>query len=78
MAGITLEQAEAKLKLWMDAEDKVSAGQSYTIGTRSLSYANLGSIRDNIKFWNTKVKQLERKRKGKGTARIRNVIPTDY
>lgn len=58
MAGITLAIAEAKLTLWLDAEDKVAAGQSYSIAGRSLSRADLGSIRESINFWEQKVQRL--------------------
>ena len=37
MAGITLAQAEAKLAEWLAADTAVAAGQSYTIGGRSLT-----------------------------------------
>lgn len=58
MAGITLAQAEAKLTLWMAADDAVASGQSYSIGGRSLSRADAKMIADNIDRWDAKVKQL--------------------
>lgn len=58
MAGITLAEAEAKLALWMEADDKVASGQSYSIGGRSLSRADAKMIQENIKFWDRKVKEL--------------------
>mgnify|MGYP000143711218 FL=1 len=60
MGGITLAQAEAKLTLWMDAEDKVAAGQSYSIAGRQLSRASLGEIRTQIEFWERKVNRLSK------------------
>lgn len=39
MAGITLETAQKQLDLWIAAEEKVTHGQSYQIGNRSLTYA---------------------------------------
>ena len=44
MAGITLETAQKQLDLWIAAEEKVTHGQSYQIGNRSLTYANCASI----------------------------------
>ena len=41
MAGITLEQAEAKLQTWMEAEEKIASGQGYSIGDRRLTRADL-------------------------------------
>jgi hypothetical protein len=58
MAGITLVEAEAKLAIWMEADDKVASGQSYSIGGRSLSRADAKMIQENIKFWDRKVKEL--------------------
>ncbi|MFA6575126.1 MAG: DUF6148 family protein [Nocardioides sp.] len=59
MAGITLAQAEAKLTLWMAAEDAVAnRGQAYSIEGRSLSRANLAEIRDAIDYWDRKVNEL--------------------
>jgi hypothetical protein len=75
MAGITLETAEAKLQTWLDAEDALATSQSYTIananGTRTLTRADLGQIRDNIKFWDRKVQDLSRG----GGKRVRQVVP---
>ena len=71
MAGITLAQAEAQLALYLAAEQKVLAGQEYTIGTRSLKRADLGEIRSGIDYWNAKVQQLQN---GAG-ARVRGLTP---
>lgn len=60
MPGITLAQAEAKLTLWMDAEDKVASGQSYSIQGRSLTRADLGMIGERIDRWERKVQRLTR------------------
>jgi hypothetical protein len=73
MAGITLAQAEAKLTLWMDANDAVASGQQYTIGSRSLSRVNAEEIREQIQFWDAKVKELSR---GTTGMRIRGGTPT--
>ena len=60
MAGITKAQAEAKLATWLAAEDKVASGQSYSIGGRSLTRADLKAIRDSIQYWNEMVQTLPR------------------
>lgn len=59
MAGITLEQAEAKLQTWLDAEEKIASGQGYSIGNRRLTRADLYTVRGEIEYWNNKVKELE-------------------
>lgn len=58
MAGITQAYAEAQLALWLEADAKVAAGQSYTIAGRSLSRVNASEITDKIKFWDAKAKEI--------------------
>ena len=70
MAGITLAQAEAKLATWLAAEDKVAAGQEYSVSGRSLKRADLGMIRETIEYWDTKVQRLTR-----GGTRVRQIVP---
>lgn len=60
MAGITLGQAEAKLTLWMDAEDKVASGQAYSLAGRSWTRADLAEIGKRIDKWDKKVKRMTR------------------
>lgn len=77
MAGITLEEAEIHLRAWLKAELEVTLHQSYTIGTRSLSKANLGEIKKQIEFWQSKVDNLEKISKIKGRNRVRRVVIRD-
>ena len=72
MAGITLAQAEAQLALWIMASEKVAAKQSYTIGNRSLSFADAAEIQKMIEFWDAKAKVLATGRTG---ARLRGLTP---
>jgi len=58
MAGITREQAESKLSAYLAAEEAVLSGQEYMIGTRRLRRADLEQIREGIKYWDDKVKEL--------------------
>ena len=48
--GITAEIAEKHLNEWLEAELAVCTGQSYTIGSRVLTRANLTEIRNAITF----------------------------
>jgi hypothetical protein len=77
MAGIDLTTAKAHLAAWLEAELAVTTNQSYTIGSRSLTRANLSEIREQIKFWENKVSQLENLEKRKGRNRITRVVPRD-
>jgi len=73
MAGITLEQAQAKLTAWMAAEEALATSQSYTItvdgNTRSLTRADLGEVGKRIDYWDRKVKALSRAASGRSRVR---------
>ena len=60
MAGITAEQAQTRLDEYMAAESAVLAGQSYSIGGRSVTKANLKEIRDGISYWTRQATRLDR------------------
>lgn len=77
MAGITLETAKKHLDAWLEAEMTVTTGQSYTIGSRTLTRANLTEIRNAIDYWNGKVNQLENVQQTGGRNRVRRVVPRD-
>ncbi len=77
MAGITLETAQKHLDAWLEAELTVTTGQSYTIGSRVLTRANLTEIRNAIDYWNKKAIALENAKKAGGRNRVRRVVPRD-
>lgn len=77
MAGITIEIARKHLETWLEAEEKVSAGQGYTIGSRTLTRANLTEIGNRIKYWDNKVSALESAAKNRGRSKVRRVVPRD-
>jgi len=73
MAGITLKQAEQHLKAWLTAEREIATSQSYKIGTRMLTRADLKEVRKEILFWENRINQLSRK----GRNRSYHVVPRD-
>lgn len=77
MAGITLETAQKHLDAWLEAELTVTTGQSYTIGSRVLTRANLTEIRNAIDYWNKKAIALDNAKKAGGRNRVRRVVPRD-
>ncbi|MCX4355666.1 MAG: DUF6148 family protein [Oscillospiraceae bacterium] len=77
MAGITLKEAQKHLKIWLKAESEIATSQSYTIGTRTLTRANLKEVRDQIKFWENKVAELESAAANKGRNRVYRAVPRD-
>lgn len=74
---ITLERAKLHLEAWLDAELAISTGQSYTIGSRSLTRANLSEVRKQIEYWKNKVIELELIATGRKTSRSRRFMPRD-
>ncbi|WP_024831614.1 DUF6148 family protein [Ruminiclostridium josui] len=66
MPAWTLEEARARLKMWLDAEAAVATGQSYQINGRRLDRANLYQIREEIQMWKREVEELEALRKIRG------------
>jgi hypothetical protein len=75
MGGITVEIAREKLNTWLEAEEALATSQSYTMGTMSLTRADLKQVRENITYWNDMVTKLDRT--GKGRNRIYRGIPMD-
>jgi len=70
MAGITIEQATAKLEQYLAAEEAVLTGQRYRMGERELTRADLSAIQEGITLWNGRCQRLNR-----GGLSVREVIP---
>lgn len=77
MAAISLETAKKHLEMWLEAESEVAINQSYTIGGKSFTRANLGEIRKRIEYWSNKVQSVENIAKRKGRNRVYRVVPRD-
>ena len=72
---IELEEAREMLKLYTEAEKKILSGQSYKIGTRELTRANLAIVVENREKWQKTVNDLENP-KGK-RPKIKRVLIRD-
>lgn len=75
MSWITIDEARANLQMWLEAEKAVATGQSYKIGTRSLTRANLSDITERIQFWRNEIAKLESGRNG---AKVLRAVPRDF
>lgn len=73
--GAKLDTARDKLAKYMEAEDRVLNGQSYTISGRSLARADLAEIRNGLAYWQGKVDRLEAT--GHDGPTVRRIIPID-
>jgi hypothetical protein len=73
MSAITLEQAEARLQEYLNAEAKVLSGLVVEMNGRRLTLANLGEIQRGIEIWTQRVTvaRIEARRRG----RAMNVTP---
>lgn len=76
MAWITIEEARDMLHSWIEAERAVTTGQSYRIGSQSLTRADLSTIAKRIQYWKNECDRLESGR-GQG-ARILRAVPRDF
>ena len=54
-----LKVAREMLDGWIESERAVMTGQSYTIGTRQLTRADLEEIGERIKYWKNEISKLE-------------------
>lgn len=68
----TKEFCREMLDLWLEAEKAVATGQSYKIGTRQLTRADLGDIASRIEYWRNELDSLEDGR-GRGCKVFRGV-----
>lgn len=76
MPGITLEIAQKHLDAWLEAELSCTTNQSYTIGSRTLTRADLAEIRNTIKYW-AGIVTLETAKKYGGRNRTMRIMPRD-
>ena len=69
-ANTVLEIKKNRLKLYYEAEEKVLNSQSYTLGSKTLTRADLTSIQNMIKKLEGEIASLEqygKKTKSKGS-----------
>lgn len=66
MAIFSKELCRKKLNTWLAAEEAVATGQSYQIGSRMLTRANLKQIRAEMEYWAEKLAQAEAEEKAGG------------
>lgn len=77
MAALSVETCQRHLDQYLEAEMAVLGSQSYTIGGRSLTRANLKDIRDGIKIWSDRLAAARREESiGRGIF-MRRTIPHD-
>lgn len=64
-------------RAWIKAELEVTTHQSYSIGSRSLTRANLSEIRATIEYWNNEIAKIDNLLNGGGRNRVYLGVPRD-
>lgn len=77
MAIFSKEICKQKLDTWLAAEDAIATGQSYQVGTRMLTRANLNAVREQIEFWARELAKAEAEEQRGGRNRIFQFVPRD-
>lgn len=77
MAIFSKELCKQKVNTWLAAEEAIATGQSYTMGTRNLTRANLNAVREELAWWMTRLAEAEAEEKRGGRNRIFQFIPID-
>ena len=77
MAVFSKKLCQTKLQTWLDAEEAVATGQSYQIGTRMLTRADLKQIREQMEYWAGKLAEAENEEQNGGYIRAFQVVPRD-
>jgi len=77
MASERLIQVKARLAAYYEAELAVLSGQAYTIGSRSLTRANLVEIKKAIDELEKLVVEIESADNGKGRRYAFRITPRD-
>lgn len=77
MAVFAKKLCSEKLNTWLAAEEAVATGQSYQIGTRMLTRADLKQIRAEMEYWAGKLAEAEAAEQSGGRNRLYHFVPRD-
>ena len=73
---IKLETYQSRLLNYYKAEEKILDGQAYTIGSRSLTRANLKEVQTMIEELEAKISSLQNR--GTTKRKVGRIIPRDF
>lgn len=77
MAIFSKELCKRKVETWLAAEEAIATGQSYQLGTRMLTRANLTAVRNELEYWAGKLAEAEAAEQRGGRNRIFQFVPRD-
>lgn len=74
-----IERKKKRLEMYYQAEETILGGaQSYSLGSRTLTRANLADVRNMIDKLEQELKELEAKDAGRSPRKAFAVVPRDY
>lgn len=77
MAIFSVKICQEKLNTWLAAEESIATGQSYQIGTRMLTRADLDDVRKEMEYWAGKLAEAEAEKKNGGRNRLYRFVARD-
>lgn len=75
--AFSVEEIKKRLQMWLDAEEAIAKGQSYSIDNQRVERANLAQVREQIKFWKKELAAADAKLTGGSRRRVMRVVPRD-
>ncbi|MDF2908371.1 MAG: hypothetical protein K0R34_3692 [Herbinix sp.] len=73
---VRLDTYKTRIAQYYAAEEKILEGQAYSIGSRSLTRANLSEVKSEIKELESKIYALETR--GTTKRKVARIIPRDF
>ncbi len=77
MAIFSKKLCQEKLNTWIAAEEAIATGQSYQIGSRMLTRADLKQVREEMEYWAGKLAEAENEEKAGGRNRLYRFVERD-
>ena len=68
---------QEKVNTWLEAEEAIATGQSYQIGTRMLTRADLKQVRETLEYWAGKLAEAEAEEQTGGRNRAYRFVIRD-
>ncbi len=70
----TVKFCQERLNMWLSAEEALATSQSYKMGSRQLTRADLSTVRKSITYWEN---ELEKAKNGGRRRKMFKVVPRD-
>ena len=77
MAVFSKELCQQKLNTWLATEESIATGQSYQIGNRMLTRADLKEVREEMEYWAAKLAEAEKEERSGGRNRAYRAVFRD-